>query len=58
MTKTNTWTGYYWMDADRTFGFMRAAGWYSCPATEGHATEAEALEAAKHFGSKVKAKLH
>lgn len=58
MTETKrTWTGFYWMTADWTFGFTRAGGWYCCPATMGYETEAEALEAAKRFGTKVKAEL-
>jgi hypothetical protein len=53
---TTTWTGYYWMAPCHSFGWERAGGWYSCPATEGCATENEALEVASRFGSKVKAK--
>ena len=49
-----TYTGYYWMSGQYSIGWQRAAGWYSCPATEGKATPEEAEEAAKHFGKKVR----
>ena len=53
-----TYTGYYWMDANYTYGWQRAAGWYSCPATENKMTKKEAIAAAKKFGKKVKVKAH
>ena len=50
------YTGYYWMTAENTIGWHRAAGWYSCPATENKTTAEEATAAAKKFGNKIMVK--
>ncbi len=59
MTKQteNKWTGFFFQEGEYFPGWVTPRGWFSCPATEGYDTEEEALEAARHFGKKVKAEL-